>query len=54
MEIDKIIKYGTKIPIDRDHFKICYDEKCVVFMELSPLHCLAKTVYHKQEDEVAI
>lgn len=52
-EIDKIIKLGTKYDIDRDHFKICYDGKCIVFMQLSPLHCLAKTVYLK-DDEVAI
>jgi hypothetical protein len=53
-EIHNIINNGIKFPIDESHYRICYNGICVVFMKLSPLHSLAKTVYKKDENELGV
>jgi hypothetical protein len=52
VRINNIISKGNKYPIDNDHYRICYEGMCIVFMKLSPLHSLAKTVYLKDEEEL--
>jgi hypothetical protein len=50
-KVDEIIDNGIKRTVDDKHYRICYKDICVVFMKLSPLHSLAKTVYIKSEEE---
>lgn len=52
LAINTIVNNGTSYPIDENHYRICYNGICVVFMKLSPLHSLAKTVYKKDEDDL--
>jgi hypothetical protein len=52
-KVHNIVNNGTKYPIDNMHYRICYEGICVVFLKLSPLHSLAKTVYHKDEEDLS-
>lgn len=45
--VEELVKKGIKYPIDDCHYRICYDGICVIFIRLSPLHALAKTVYER-------
>jgi hypothetical protein len=51
--INTIINNGTKYKISDNTYRICYQNICVVFMELSLLHALALTVYIKDEQELS-
>jgi hypothetical protein len=51
--IKSIIKYGNRYEIDDNHYRICHAGFCVVFMKLSPLHSLAKTVYEREESTLS-
>jgi hypothetical protein len=46
-KVNEIIEKGIKYNIDNLHYRICYDGICIVLMQLSPLHSLAKTVYER-------
>jgi hypothetical protein len=46
--VKQIAKNGTKYELEEEnHYRACYNGICVVFLELSPLHSLAKTVYDR-------
>jgi hypothetical protein len=47
--VKDIVKKGTKYTVDDCHYRICHGGLCVIFMQLSPLHALAKTVYERDE-----
>jgi hypothetical protein len=51
--VKEIVKNGTKYPVDDCHYRICYEGVCVIFMQLSPLHALAKTVYLREENTLS-
>lgn len=47
--VGEIVKLGNRYPVDNIHYRICFNGLCIVFMQLSPLHSLAKTVYLRDE-----
>jgi hypothetical protein len=51
--IKEIAEKGSKYSVDEKHYRICYNGICVVFMKLSPLHALAKTVYEREESTLS-
>lgn len=51
--INEIIKNGNKYHVDDLHYRMCYNGICVIFMILSPLHSLAKTVYLRDEETLS-
>lgn len=52
--IEDITEIGISTPIDDLHYRICYGGICIIFMRLSPLHSLAKTVYEREDELSAI
>lgn len=52
-QVDNVIKNGDKYLIDDKHYRICYNSTCIIFMQLSPLHSLAKTVYERNESTLS-
>lgn len=49
LAVKEIVEHGNKYPVDDKHYRICHNGFCVIFMKLSPLHSLAKTVYERDE-----
>ena len=51
--VNEIIKNGNKYYVDESHYRMCYNGICIILMQLSPLHSLAKTVYVRDEETLS-